>query len=71
MKRGKITGLREGYGFIRPQARGGDVFFLPMHVEECEFCDLQLGMEVEYEDEDHAKGRRATEVHVLAQPMSA
>ena len=45
---GIIQSLKGGYGFIRPNAGGGNVFFYYAHVNNLDFSELREGDNVRY-----------------------
>jgi cold shock CspA family protein/uncharacterized LabA/DUF88 family protein len=47
---GVIVSLKEGYGFIRPDAGGDNLFFHHSNVENKEFADLDFDMAVKYQE---------------------
>ncbi len=62
---GSVKGLRETFGFIRPDVGNQDLFFLPMAMDQScgvKFSDLAIGQRVSYKTIDHPKGLRAIEV---------
>lgn len=64
MPQGTIRKITEkGFGFI--EGEGGDIFFHLSSLQNASFEALQVGQQVEYEDEDGPKGKRAVSVTLL------
>lgn len=61
---GKIQKLYTGYGFITGEDKK-DYFFHSSALEGVRFRDLQEGQEVEFEDTETEKGRRAEDVRLM------
>ena len=66
MLQGKIKKLTDkGFGFIEGE-RGGDIFFHMSCLEGVEFDALQEGQEVEYNEGQGPKGKRAENVRLVS-----
>ncbi|MFQ5640842.1 MAG: TIGR03986 family CRISPR-associated RAMP protein [bacterium] len=66
--KGRIKSLVEGkgYGFIKPEGAGKDIFFHASALKSgARFDDLQVGTEVEFDTEDSEKGTRAARVSII------
>jgi cold shock CspA family protein len=63
-KTGKVKSLKPTFGFIRADD-GADLFFLPTAMDGVEFSRLKENQPVEFEEVEHAKGRRATKIKVV------
>ena len=51
------------YGFIRDK-QNNDYFFHASSIKNADFDYLEVGTEVEFEDEDTEKGLRASDIYV-------
>ena len=51
------------YGFIRDK-QNNDYFFFKSAMKNCKFEDLEVGMDVEFEDSETDKGLRAEDIYV-------
>jgi cold shock protein len=56
--KGIIKVLKEGFGFIKGEGEGGDVFFHANNLEGVAFNDLQEGMELSFEIGDGKNGKK-------------
>lgn len=65
-KTGTVKTLKEkGFGFIKPDGGGKDVFFHTSVLQRGSFGKLQAGQKVQYEDKMGDRGPQATSVTVL------
>jgi CRISPR-associated protein (TIGR03986 family) len=66
MFEGRIKFLKaeKGYGFIKPESGGENVFFHQSCLEGIQFSELQEGISVEYEWKKEERGPKATMVRV-------
>lgn len=62
---GKIKSLREGYGFIKSDSGGGDVFFHMSDMKVGSFQDLTEGMSLEYDVKQSPKGPRGSITRIM------
>ncbi|MGI8783258.1 MAG: TIGR03986 family type III CRISPR-associated RAMP protein [Acidobacteriota bacterium] len=72
MQRGKIARLvsDRGFGFIRPEQKGKDVWFHANTLEDKDvFPDLEVGMEVEFESRAAERGPQAVKVLLIGAPQ--
>jgi len=61
--KGSIKTLKEqGFGFITPEDGSKDIFFHSSALVGCQFTDLNVGDQVEFETEMSPKGPRAAGV---------
>jgi len=65
-QRGRLQNLKEGYGFIRPESGGKDVFFYWTEIRNKDFHDLSIGDGVEFVLSSNNRGPIATEIVVTA-----
>ncbi len=69
MAKGTIARLMErGFGFIKPEEGGGDLFFHRNELEGVEFNNLSEGQEVEFEKGQGRDGRSQAVKVKLAKP---
>lgn len=73
MANGKITGWRpdKGFGFIRPDEGGEDVFFHVRDLQGARADQIAPGQRVSYRLEQGPKGPQAKAVRLLAEPSSS
>jgi CspA family cold shock protein len=63
--RGAILNLLDGYGFIKPEAGGSNVFFFHADVLNRDFNDLQAGQPVDFVLGQNEKGPCARSILVV------
>jgi CspA family cold shock protein len=61
---GTIGKLKEGYGFINPDAGGVNVFFFHSEVRNKDFSELHEGDKVSYAYGENSKGPCAIDIEV-------
>lgn len=62
---GVIKNLKEGYGFIAPDAGGANMFFFHAEVQNADFTQLRPGLRVRFRTGKNDKGPCATGIEVL------
>jgi cold shock CspA family protein len=62
---GSIQSLKNGYGFITPDAGGQNMFFFYLEVLGCDFLDLKVGDKVQYVVGQNDRGPCAMQVRRL------
>lgn len=70
VSRGKILSLKEGFGFIKPDASGENLFFHRSALLERDFHQLHVSDPVDYVVQQAERGPIAIDIHVLA-PLPA
>lgn len=63
--KGKIVAARDGFGFIRPDNGGDDIFFYHTDLDNIDFNDLQEGNHVSYEPGKNDRGPCARKVSII------
>jgi cold shock CspA family protein len=62
---GRIQNLKDGYGFITPEAGGANLFFFWADVADIDFNELRIGDRVEYILGMNEKGPIARQIYLL------
>jgi cold shock CspA family protein len=65
VKHGKILILKEGYGYIKPDSVGENIFFHRSGLLNSSFDELHQGVAVEFVIRMSEKGQLATQIIVL------
>jgi cold shock CspA family protein len=65
IRSGSLRNLKNGFGFITPDAGGSDVFFFHLDVLERDFLDLKVGDRVQYQVGQNDRGPCAKQVRVV------
>ena len=72
MATGKVKWFNnaKGYGFIRPDTGGDDLFVHYSYIEMDGYKSLKAGQEVSYEEREAPKGLHAVNVEATGEPLT-